>query len=493
MLGSTYKVYPSETIIARTIKLSICDAYSPKAWVTQVHFWPLADPDKFQRAYDILKLGLGRTLTEIPALAGTICQLSDDPRDLGIHIDHDPYVEFAFKDLSDSNHIPKYADLKANGFPLAGLVEPLSQPAMLSPVHEGSRMITAQLSRLDGGLALSFGVNHVLADATSLAEIERVWSLHTADVSNHVTSTHRPEMDEMASRTRLSSPVCKTARFSDEHWKVFPTGRSQLNLPREATTKEAVLTLLDDAKRAMQASCGGDAEEIKMCLWSFSSSSLAKLKSVAAGCDASQWISTMDALVGLFWSRLAVVKQKSTNEAESVLLFPMNIRQRLHPSIDAHYIGNAVDIITTSCPLLALKADSGLVTAARQIRRANTGWQETKWASWLAMASDLPNDQAIVPNPLCLLATHNMAFNDYSKSLSNVLDWGIELGVIDRTRYTNLEPASNFANCATAVFVNPRLTDGSLEVVMTATEHLNGMLAADEVFSKYGRFVTVWS
>ncbi|USW49023.1 Putative transferase [Septoria linicola] len=473
MLGSTYKVYPSETIIARTIKLSICDAYSPKVWVTQVHFWPLADPDKFQRAYDILKLGLGRTLTEIPALAGTICHLSDDPRDLGIHIDHDPHVEFAFKDLSDSNHIPRYADLKANGFPLAGLVEPLSQPAMLSPVHEGSRMITAQLSRLDGGLALSFGVNHVLADATSIAEIERIWSLHTADVSNHVTSTHRPGMDEMASRTRLSLPVSQP-----------PTGSNY---------QKAALTLLDDAKRAMQASCGGDAEEIKMCLWTFSSSSLAKLKSVAAGCDASQWISTMDALVGLFWSRLAVVKQKSTNEAESVLLFPMNIRQRLHPSIDAHYIGNAIDIITTSCPLLALKADSGLVTAARQIRRANTGWQETKWASWLAMASDLPNDQAIVPNPLCLLATHNMAFNDYSKSLSNVLDWGIELGVIDRTRYMHLEPASNFANCATAVFVNPRLTDGSLEVVMTATEHLNGMLAADEVFSKYGRFVTVWS
>lgn len=50
------------------------------------------------------------------------------------------------------------------------------------------------------------------------------------------------------------------------------------------------------------------------------------------------------------------------------------------------------------------------------------------------------------PNPLSLLATHNMGFNDYSKSRPNVLKWGSELGVIDRTRY--MEPASSMANCA---------------------------------------------
>lgn len=41
--------------------------------------------------------------------------------------------------------------------------------------------------------------------------------------------------------------------------------------------------------------------------------------------------------------------------------------------------------------------------------------------------------------------------------------------------------------------MNPRLADGSLEVVMTATEQLNDMLGADEVFFRYGELVTIWS
>ena len=487
------KVYPSAPIAEQIVKLSICDAYSPKVWVTQTHFWPLQDSSHAQRSYEILREGLSRTLSEIPALAGTIGRTSDDPRDLVINVDGDAHVEFAWEDLTTRADIPAYSELKANGFPLTDLVAPFSQPITLSPLFEGARMVTAKLNYLKGGLALSFGFNHLLADASTVAEVERIWSLHCSDFSNGVRQTHKPVVDETAIRERLSAPVSLWAVgvFDDEHWKVFPTAHSQLNLPREAVTKEAALTVLQETKNAHLASLNGASEETKWCMWKFSAENLAKLKK-DAGPDSTKWISTMDALVALFWSRLAFAKQKSKDgHAESLVLFPINIRSRLQPPIETQYVGNAVDIITTTCSLPALESDTGLLTAAQCMRQAVTGWKESKWAAWLTMAAGLPNDQAICPNPLALLAQHNMGFNDYSKSQSNVLNWGPELGVIDRTRY--MKPASSLANCATAVIVHPRLADGALEVAATCTQHIRSMLEGDKVFSTYGEFVTTYT
>ena len=149
-------------------------------------------------------------------------------------------------------------------------------------------------------------------------------------------------------------------------------------------------------------------------VWKFTTESLAKLKKDASGPDDDEWISTMDALIGLFWARLAFAKQKSKEGCQtSLLLFPINIRQRLQPPIDSQYIGNVVDIVCTENSLPELEDNStGLSTAARNIRMAASSWTESKWAAWLSMAASLPNDEVICPKPLQLLATQNMGFND---------------------------------------------------------------------------------
>ncbi|PIB02987.1 hypothetical protein CB0940_11858 [Cercospora beticola] len=486
-----FKVFPSEPVEKHTIKLSICDAYSPKVWVTQTHFWPLPDSSRAQRGYDILKEGLARTLAEIPALSGTIGRTSDDPRDLVVVVDDDAHVEFAWENLVGKAEIPSYAQLKEDGFPLTGLVALCSQPVALTPVHEGARMLTAKLNYLDGGMALSFGFNHLLADAATVAEVERIWSLHCADVSNGTQQKHKLQLPESTIRERLSKASSEAGPFDDEHWRVFPTTRSQLNLPRESVSKEAALTVLEETKKAHLASIKSELEETKWCMWKFSAEALGKLKNDASLPSGEQWISTMDALIGLFWSRLSFARQKSTEgHQESLMLFPINIRQRLEPRIETGYIGNAVDIVVSKCSLSELESDRGLVTAAQHVRKAVSGWKESKWAAWLNMAANLPEDEAICPNPLSLLDTHNMGFNDYSKSQSNVLSWGSELGVVDRTRYMR---SQSLANCATAVIVHPRLADGGLEVAMTSTEHIKAALEKDKIFAQYASFVTTFT
>lgn len=135
------------------------------------------------------------------------------------------------------------------------------------------------------------------------------------------------------------------------------------------------------------------------------------------------------------------------------MIFPVNIRTRLDPPLDPKFHGNCVDIVAASCPLADLEASDGvgLRAAAQSVRAAVSGWSQANWESWLTMACGLPDDQAICPNPLMLLESRNIAFNDYSKSQSHTLDWGRGLGKIARTRY--MKPAGKHCDLLLA----PRL------------------------------------
>lgn len=427
--------------------------------------------------------------------AGTIVRGSDDPRDVSIKLDSDSYTEFAREDLSKLENIPSYSALETEQFPMrTDLILAFSKPETLTPSSEGARLLEAKLNLIKGGLALSFGFNHLLADASTVAEVERIWSLHTADVSaGREQQKHKADTDDSGIRSRLSKPVEGAGEFAVQHWKVFPTEFSQLHLSKTAVTKEAALSVLQATKEAHLTAMGGKIEKTMWAIWKFSPDSLVQLKKDASGTDAALWISTMDALIGLFWSRLSAIKQKSSEGNEkSLLLFPINIRQRLQPPIDAKYIGNAVDIVFAETDLAELEKDgSGLPYAAREVRKAVAGYSDSEWAAWITMAAALPNDQAICPDPVRLLATHNLGFNDYSKSQSNVLDWGSDLGQPARTRYC--KPAASLAGCAPAVIVHPRLSDGGLEVATTVTEQLCAALKDDIVFQKYGKFATVYS
>jgi hypothetical protein len=354
-------------------------------------------------------------------------------------------------------------------------------------------LLTVKLNLIKGGLALSFGFNHLLADASTVAEVERIWSLHSADVSDgREQQQYKTNTDDSGIRARLSKPVEGAGAFTDNHWKIFPTEFSQLHLSKTAVTKEAALSVLEQTKEAHLAALGGKIEKTIWAIWNFSPDSLVQLKKDAAGPDAAQWISTMDALIGLFWSRLSAIKQKSSEGHESsLLLFPINIRSRLQPAIDAKYIGNAVDIVFAETALAELeKNGSGLPYAAREVRKAVGGYKHSEWEAWITMAEALPNDQAICPDPVRLLATHNLGFNDYSKSQSNLLDWGSDLGRAARTRYC--KPAASLAGCAPAVIVHPRLVDGGLEVATTVTEQLCSALKDDPVFQQYGKLATAY-
>lgn len=489
------QVFPSSDVPKHTIRLSVCDAYSPKIWAKQTLFWPLDDASESASIYDVLKQGMARLLTDVPALTGTTGRGSEDPRDLVINIPSNGNVQFTLENLIGKEGIPDYASLASQGWPMTDVVAPFSPPGTMSQIFEGAPFFTAQLNILDGGIALCFAINHLLVDGASIAEIEELWSKHTADASTGKEfQSYRGDSPDLEIRKRLSTPIEGVKDFQHDNWALFPTEKSQVNLPKLMPSKETALGVLETAKKEHLANVNQEAEDVKWCVWYFSADSLAQLKKDASGSDKSQWISTIDALVGLFWSRTAHALQSTKNGQEtSFALFPINVRHRMQPPLSSNYIGNAVDIVFLDCPLAELEAEgsAGIQAAAQHVRKAVKGWDQSLWEAWLSKAATMSPEQSICPNPLALLNTHNIGFNDFSKVQSNLLDWGSVLGRSDRVRY--MGAANIFSNCAPTVRVHPRLACGGLEVATTANEHAREVVGSDEVMLRYGKLTSVYA
>jgi trichothecene 3-O-acetyltransferase len=414
-------VYASTNVKKQTIKLSLTDAYSPKIWAKQTLFWTLKDPSVFHSIYDILRQGLARVLTDVPALTGTVGRGSEDPRDLVINVPSNGHVVFTKVDLSETDDVPDYATLSSRGWPMTDVVAPFSPLGTMSQIFEGAAFFTAQLNILRGGFALCFAINHLLVDGASIAEVEELWAKHTGDVCNGKEfQSHRIGIPDAEIKERLSTPIEGAKEFEHPNWALFPTEKTQVNLPKLTPSKETLLGVFEAAKKDHLANVKQQAEDVKWCVWYFSAQCLAQLKKDASSEDKSQWISTVDALVGLFWARTAhALRNASKGHEVSVALFPINIRHRLQPPLPSRYIGNAVDIVFLECHLAELEAEgsAGIQSAARAVRKAVSGWDQSLWESWLTKAATMSPEQSIVPNALALLNTHNIGFNDFSVSI----------------------------------------------------------------------------
>ena len=91
-------------------------------------------------------------------------------------------------------------------------------------------MMVAKFNKLKGGMALTFGFNHLLADASTVAEVERIWSLHTADVSGGRKSTYASTENDAMYRERLSKPTELNKKLESKHTLAGPEN----NLPQNS-------------------------------------------------------------------------------------------------------------------------------------------------------------------------------------------------------------------------------------------------------------------
>lgn len=483
------EVRPCVKVPAQSVRLSIPDAVAPKRWPILLLFWPLEDTGNFEQSHHNLREGLSRLLAEVPVLLGNITRDANaDSRDLGISLREDASVAFSVEDVSTMEAIPSYQDLLRCGFPTTGLKVPLSPKVSLGPMLEGSPMFCAKMNQIKGGAVLAFGFAHVLADGTTVSELGRIWAQHSLDVSHSIAfRKHKTVTPDQEIRDRLSTkPILETGAVLDPFLQIVPSEEARMHLHRDAASAESAKQKAAARMLGNLKTTGERPESQSIVLWSFTPHKLMELKQAASSSDA-DWISTMDALAGLFWSRISHIQgQSAKGHHMSMCLFMLSFRPRLQPPIPEAYVGNAFSPVAAECSLRKLESeDAGLKAAAQSMRRANKGWNQSRWDAWLEKIITLPIEQAVTINREVSSGKHNLRFNNYSRYSFNTSDWGAPLGQVGRTRTMH----SMFDGGAIGVWVLPRLPDGALEVSLICSDALRDSLLEDPVFTRYADFV----
>ena len=485
-----FDVRPYEDVPAQTIGLSVPDAAAPKHCPIQLLFWPVDGKSSFTRGYENLKEGLCRLLSDVPVLAGKLERGSKgDSRYLAVNISSDASVQFVYEDVSAEDIIPSYDNLAQNGFPTTGFRDILSPKMSLGPMVEGSPMMCAKLNMIKGGAILAYGFSHVLADGWANSELGRLWALHAAQVSQGIEfKKHKDATPDEDIRRRLSTlPEYDPDVPLDAFLQITPSEEATNFLHKDVLAAEKAKKKAREKMMATLLAAGEVPELPRFTFWRFTPEKLKELKQAATGSDPDKWISTMDALAGLFWSRIALIQGQSSNgHQQSRCIFALDIRRRLQPPVPLGYIGNVFSPVDALCPLDELESDSlGLKAAAQSMRQANNGWAQSRWEAWLNMIMSLPLDQTLDTSQEFRLQKHNMYFNDYSAFQLNTASWGAPFGQPTRTRCLR----SGLSGGAAGVWVCPKLPDGSLEVWLTSTAALQKSLFEDTTFNHYAEFV----
>jgi hypothetical protein len=496
MLGDNGNFWVKATTPAPTqiITLSTIDQYTPKQWMARALFFPVSPELTHEQIYSHLKEGLSRTLTQAPILTGRICRQSESSQLAAIRIDEHSGVEFGFKEHSimdgqqgnASTTFPAYAKLKMEHFPMRSLGDCCAPKALLSPVAEDGTVFAAQANFMPGGLALVCAVAHLVADAAAWAAIVKLWALHTAEAARGEPPVHSTALEFDEIRQKLSQGIPDVKGLNDPLWMIDEVAGSPLYLPKAISASERASV----EERARQDKNGNSGERpanlSSWRIWYFAPEKLRQLKQAASAPGAVQWISTMDALFALFWHRSSIFRHLSGRGHEnSSCRILMDLRSRMQPPLDPNYVGNAVSVVATECPVSELESFEGtsaaLSTLAQKIRWAVNSWDLSAFKAWIGTANSLHPDKGL-RHPSRSLVEPNILMNDHSKLAVHNLDWGAGLGSLESVRGLEPDfPVRGLAICN----VLPMFSDGGLEVATLFDNHVNEALAKDEVFMHY--------
>jgi hypothetical protein len=408
-----------------------------------------------------LKAGLKQLILLCPTLGGIVAPLPTDAT-----LDGRPEwrtilpgkgIELIVKDLRSS--IVSYRDLEDAGFQSSKLPYKLLVP--IPQDIDNSRPYAAckvQFSAIEGGTIVTFSMSHSVADGSGTNEMLRILSEHTrraqAQQDKVVEETNSPASKQAVDQDRnlLRDMTSKLEFNIDDHpaymWHPTPPG----NHPFKALSPEVPAIM------------------------HISTSKLAQLKADAT-LTGSPTISTHDALAGLMWRSMLLIRSRRSTSAQDLprpsigsIFMPSDARR--HVNLPQSYIGNAVYQLTASLNLDILFSSSGLQHAAAAIRHAITAVTPELVRSLLAMT----NERWIPWRFIESASTTGLAMGtDWTSGDLYKLDWGPAFGSMVRYRY----PDEAFS-C-----ILPKLPDGSAEVMMGVIPDEIETLRGKECFGNY--------
>ncbi|KAK2759853.1 hypothetical protein FQN54_002587 [Arachnomyces sp. PD_36] len=329
-------------------KLSTLDMNMPRLYAVRwILCFSLSPSSDKAQIYETLRIGLARTLSSFPWLAGDIGP-EEGHATQGNRIqivDSIGGVNFLKKDLSST--LPTYEELQKQRFPLSVLSKAPLSPLGVMPEPPRQPVMAAQANFIEGGLLLALASHHSLCDASAFHVIIRAWADNTA-----------------------AATISKSVGAGEPIWNDRSILTGGISGANPADFPEYILS---PTPQAATGSIPFELPPMVSRIFYFSPDSLAELK-VAAGA-----YSTNDALSAFLWRHITIARNPpedcpadaKAEEKTSSMLYAVNIRDRSNPPIPSDYTGNAsMAGITNRLKISTLTSKSGLNAASTSIRES---------------------------------------------------------------------------------------------------------------------------
>nr|CAB3482296.1 unnamed protein product [Digitaria exilis] len=357
----------------RLIKLSFFDT----PWVVlppiqRVFLYDLPtgddDEDAFTAAVRRLKDALAATLALYLPLAGKLTYLAETG-DVVVDCSDDLGVAFVEAEASSDGSstamdVRRLAGDEAHDIPAFLALVPALDTRVL-PAH----VLSVQVTRLTGGLALGVSVHHAVADGQAVWRFVSAWAAAAREGSPVIENLAPPHYDRKVANNGTEFD------FSQR----FRLGRRTFYL----TTDD-----IQSLKRRINTLAAAAADEDAITTGDTTTTTTTKKKPKP--------VSTFVALAALGWTAFVNAKSLTTGD-DTYLVFLADLRTRLDPPVADGYLGNCIKacLATADAGDLAVAGDDerGLVAACRAIQAAVEEMEEAPMAGseqWLQKMMTLP-------------------------------------------------------------------------------------------------------
>ena len=444
--------------------------------------------------------GWRRTLEERPSLAGEI----EFDRSEGVRpgtlklklLEHCLHESVAVNDMTRPGTVWKdsYATLRAQDMPSSKLDGEVLAP-LVSGVSSTSKVASVQINLIPGGCLLALCTSHSFVDARGCLITAELWAKHCRELQ----SLPAPPFDGLSCHMEeynIHSLIHKKGNNAEyNNLKHRPELWHLLGLHAIENLESGAITAgTKDFSHIPAASPLLIDRNIRSCIFSFSSFAMESLKQEASP-KGPAWVSSGDTLIALLWRSIMLARfpfpdrnlEEAPDTRKSTVSVAVNGRKIIQPPLPVSYTGNVVFCCMTTLPMdTVLSPPTSLSDLALQIRK---NVEITKEKRILEEAISLA---ACIPD----VSSLKIAFNDFfGADLTTTswvdlpfydLDFGPIFGKTGRMEFFRM-PRGQFGGICS---LQPRRTDGSVEVVIClATEQMT-RLRENEHFAQYAQIVS---
>ena len=436
--------------------------------------FPMQDvSSKSQIIVDTLNQGLERLRVSFPWLAGQVIREGVVKGNTGrskIIPLNNRTIPLIVRDLGHDTAVPSMAALRNAKFPFSMLDgEVLAPLSGLPTSYEGdpAPVFFLQANFINGGLLLNFAGEHSTMDGQGLGEIIRIF-----DKACH----NKPFTDEeVLQGNRARDSVIPL--FDQTSYKPGPELDNLLVKPRASNSTTSASTNNMPPK----------------CTWAyfhFSSSNLAKLKSIAS-CSSSPfsenpaaapYITTNDALSAFIWQSTSRIRS-SRLPPHSTSTFARAVDVRSSLSIPSCYPGYVSNHTYTTLPLSSIVSSTSLNSLTSSLRLALNPSELSLKIRSLATHISLTADKSGISPGANLDFSTDIFFSSWARLACYKFNFNLGLGLpesVRRPRYATVE---------SLMYLMPMDRSGGIDAAICIRDDDLERLRRDREFREYADWI----